>query len=528
MKYVKYLTILAAIIILIPAVVFITYSGQSTNSFPVSQNPYCDLSSSGHPQSNIQNNQVPVLPRSVQNYTEFEVLNNQNESTPVPFDLEIKVDSSALGSYESPGLSNVEWFTPNGTIIPSWIQCDPSSTSTCTVYWLKLNFSIPAHSNTSIGMGFASLSTNLMTANQRYEGEAPQLSPRYGEYDNGASIFPFYCNFSGLPFQSNWITFQYSTANVSICDGLVIRDSYNDAYAYAITKEPVTRSEIVESLVTEDCVTAGSPSTEGIGVSTSHNLTNRLVYFGTRYDYYFQNGFEASLFNNGNSKNSLTPSFNATPIYPQINFTNSPFLLGIGWTGTLTQYWYLNGNTAAVTHNDSIQSSSYYPNIGMTSGGSGAGILKIQYVRGRYIPPNNVMPDVIGKYVVKNPGYVDITVSGIPSSDTWYLNISGISGIVEHGTLSMNITLPYGLYYYNVSTYYSGSALYGYGTFQVKNNSGTFILIVFTPKSPVITPPSGPTPPYPPELYAIIAEILVLISGSVLLLVSRIRKHQGG
>jgi hypothetical protein len=138
------------------------------------------------------------------------------------------------------------------------------------------------------------------------------------------------------------------------------------------------------------------------------------------------------------------------------------------------------------------------------------------------MPPNNVMPEVIGKYVVKNPGYVDITVSGIPSSNTWYLNISGISGIVEHGTLSLNITLPYGLYYYNVSTYYSGSVLYGYGTFQVKNNSGTFVLIVFTPKSPVITP-FEPAPPYPPELYAIIAEILILIFGGLFILIRRFR-----
>ena len=522
LKCEKYLAVLATIIILVPAVAFIIYSGQPTNSFPVQEIPHNGFGPAGHSQTSFKNNKITVLPSNIQNYTEFEVLNNQNKSTPVPFDLEIKVDSSALSSYESPGLSNVEWFTPNGTIIPSWIQCNPSSTSTCTVYWLKLNFSIPADSNTSIGMGFASHSTKLMTANNQYEGEAPQLSPNYGEYDNGATIFPFYCNFSGLPFQTNWITFQYSTANVSICDGLVVRDSYNDAYAYAITKEPVTQPEIIESLVTEDCVTAGSPSTEGIGVSTSHNLTNRLVYFGTPYDYYFQNGLEASLFNNGNSKNSMTPSYNATPIYPQINFTYSHFLLGIGWTGTSTQYWYLNGNTAAVTHNDSIQSSSYYPNIGMSSGGSGAGILKIQYVRGRYMPPNNVMPEVIGKYVVKNPGYVDITVSGIPSSNTWYLNISGISGIVEHGTLSLNITLPYGLYYYNVSTYYSESVLYGYGTFQVKNNSGTFVLIVFTPKSPVITP-FEPAPPYPPELYAIIAEILILIFGGLFILIRRFR-----
>ena len=522
LKCKKYLTILATIIIIIPTVALIANSGHPANNFPVLENPYNGFGLTGHSQTSFKNHKISVLPSGIQNYTEFEVLNDQNKSTPVPFDLEIKVDSSALSSYESPQLSNVEWFTPNGTIIPSWIQCNPSSASTCTVYWLKLNFSIPSNSSTSIGMGFASLSTNLMAANHQYEGEAPQLSSHYGEYDNGAAIFPFYCNFSGLPFQTNWLTYQYSTANVSICDGLVVRDSFNDAYAYAITKEPVTHPEIIESLVTEELVTAGSPNTVGIAVSTSHNLTNHLVYFGTPYDYYFQNGFEASLFNNGNSKSSLTPNFNATPIYPQINFTYSPFILGIGFTGRSTQYWYLNCNSVAVTHNDSIQSSSFYPNIGMTSGGSGAGILKIQYIRGRYMPPNNVMPEAIGRYVVKNPGYVEISVSGIPSSDTWYLNISGLSGLVEHGTLSLFITLPYGLYYYNVSTYYSGYAMFGYGTFQVENNTGTFVLIVFTPRSAVKMPTQLP-PPYPPELYALIAEILILISGGLFILIRRLR-----
>ena len=138
------------------------------------------------------------------------------------------------------------------------------------------------------------------------------------------------------------------------------------------------------------------------------------------------------------------------------------------------------------------------------------------------MPPNNVMPEVTGKYIVKNPGYVEISVSGIPSSDTWYLNISGISGLVERGRLSLNITLPYGLYYYNVSTYYSGSALFGFGTFEVENNSGTFVLIVFTPKSTVITP-TQPAPPYPPELYVLIAEILILLFGGLFILIRRLR-----
>ena len=48
----------------------------------------------------------------------------------------------------------------------------------------------------------------------------------------------------------------------------------------------------------------------------------------------------------------------------------------------------------------------------MTSGGSGAGILKIQYIRGRYIPPNNVMPGVSGEYVVSDLSCVTFTFIG--------------------------------------------------------------------------------------------------------------------
>ncbi len=519
----KYLTILATIIILVPAVAFITYPGQSTNGFPALESPYNGFGPTGHSQTSFKNNQIPLVPSNVLNYTSVEVTNSQGIPTPVPFDLEVMVDSYALLSYESPGLCNVEWFSTNGTIIPSWIQCNVSAVSTCTIYWLKLNFSIPAHSSASVFMGFAKNLTNLMRRNPHLEGAAPQASQNYSEYDNGKYVFPFYCDFSSTSFNSSWTTLNYSTANVSLHDGLVIQDSYGDAYAYAISKQPVTQPEIIETLVTEDHISTGDPNIQGVGISTSKNLTNHLVYDGTPYYYYFQGGYEVNIFNNQYYENVIMPSENFTQISPDIHFQGSPLMVGVGWTGNSTQYWYLNGKTAAVTHNTSIQSGSFYPNIGMTSGGSGAGVLKIPYIRGRYMPPNNVMPAVQINYPPTGSGHVYFTVSGVPSSDTWYINISGMNNIVEHGTLSFNMTMPPGIYHYNVSTYYNGSGLYGTGTFQVENNSGTFVLIVFTPKSAVVRP-SAPPMPLPPETYAMVAEILILIGGAFLILVARTRR----
>ena len=217
-----YLTILATIIILVPAVAFITYSGQSTNVFPALESPYNGVESTGHSQTSFKNNQIPVLPSNVLNYTSVKVTNSQGIPTPVSFDLEVMVDSYALLSYESPELCNVEWFPTNVTIIPSGIQCNVSAVSTCTIYSLKLNFSIPAHSSASVFMGFAKNLTNLMRRNPHLEGAAPQASQNYSEYDNGKYVFPFYCDFSSTSFNSNWTTLNYSTANMSLHDGLYL------------------------------------------------------------------------------------------------------------------------------------------------------------------------------------------------------------------------------------------------------------------------------------------------------------------
>ena len=46
-------------------------------------------------------------------------------------------------------------------------------------------------------MGIASTSINLF--NTVNDGEAPQLSPTYAEYDDGANVFNFYSDFKGIP-----------------------------------------------------------------------------------------------------------------------------------------------------------------------------------------------------------------------------------------------------------------------------------------------------------------------------------------
>ena len=120
------------------------------------------------------------------------------------------VVNSGIQKYESSLLQNVAFFYCPGacattaTLIPSWLESGNSNTASNTVYWLDLPSVTPASGGTqTIYMGFSSTSTNLMSSTG-YVGEAPQLSPSYGLYDNGAQVFTFYDNFAGTTLSAQW------------------------------------------------------------------------------------------------------------------------------------------------------------------------------------------------------------------------------------------------------------------------------------------------------------------------------------
>jgi hypothetical protein len=72
--------------------------------------------------------------------------------------------------------------------------------SSYAIWWLKVE-SIPSGSSITVYMGFAPTSTNLF--NTVNDGEAPQLSSTYAEYDDGYNIFPFYSNFHGTSLNTS-------------------------------------------------------------------------------------------------------------------------------------------------------------------------------------------------------------------------------------------------------------------------------------------------------------------------------------
>jgi hypothetical protein len=146
--------------------------------------------------------QGPTLPPGIINYVPVTITNSQALATPAPFQQMLTVDMATYSSYAAPNLQNVEFFYSSGALIPSWLESGNSNSATDTIYWLDLTNEIQADSSVTIYMGFASIPTNLFDT--QTTGEAPQLSPSYGQYDNGPVVFSFYDNFAGTTLSSKW------------------------------------------------------------------------------------------------------------------------------------------------------------------------------------------------------------------------------------------------------------------------------------------------------------------------------------
>jgi len=133
------------------------------------------------------------------------ITNTQDVATPAPFQQNITFDPALYSQYEAPNLGNIR-FMMNGTLLHAWLEGysgEPSGGSaneaTKATVWVNLPNGIPARSSVTITMVFESTSTNFDGV---YWGEAPQLSPTYGEYDNGQYVFNFYYNFAGTSLPS--------------------------------------------------------------------------------------------------------------------------------------------------------------------------------------------------------------------------------------------------------------------------------------------------------------------------------------
>ncbi len=133
-----------------------------------------------------------AIPAGIVDYACIVLNNSQPAVTGNYFQQLLNVTESQYSDYISynGGLANFEYFYPNSTIIPAWIE---SNSVGNVVIWTKINPSIAANGNYIAYIGFAPINTNLLSSTGTNGiGEAPMLSPTYGEYDDGNSVFQAY------------------------------------------------------------------------------------------------------------------------------------------------------------------------------------------------------------------------------------------------------------------------------------------------------------------------------------------------
>jgi len=257
--------------------------------------------------------------------------------------------------------ANFEFVYANSTVIPAWIE---SNNSGKLIMWLKIN-SIPALSSEMIYLDIFPLNDNLLNATGKNGiGEAPQLSPTYGEYDDGASVFNFYDNFAGTSLNTNKWT---SLASVYTIDN-----------GLQITATPSTTDNNFLESVSKYSV----PLIIDIYRYTTNNSNN--AWFGFSFPNTFSTGgvlfydqLGWSMYKGSSQISGGSESLNTWYIQTGILAPNGQALENINYNNILSSsIGYYSGTSGNIYIGD----------------GGGRGI--IQWLRTRTYPPNSVMPSV--------------------------------------------------------------------------------------------------------------------------------------
>ena len=371
--------------------------------------------------------QLLIIPTNVINYVPLAIKNSQSTATSSSFQQEVVVDSANYQQYEASNLQNVEFFYPNGTIINSWLESGNSNTATNSIYWLKLS-GIPASSSITIYMGFAPKSVNLF--NNINDGEAPQLSSTYGEYDDGANVFNVYSNFAGTSLPSDFTSY-VGDATLSVDNGLNIQVANNgcsSTWAGIIYNNPVNAADSIVETYSSGTRVAGP---EDVGLYTG-NSDSAAGYAGVADTWGW--GYGGIDYGYGNIGN--------------------PFDISSG-SGVASIYWIGNGdegigwnyNFISSTNTNEKWNSNLYAAIQTGECSPGAD-MEYYWFRVRAYPPNGIMPSVTFGPVQPQ---ITVFVNGVKDGNNGIAlgsltNISAVGTAYSHIGLMINgsVVVPLG------------------------------------------------------------------------------------
>jgi len=335
--------------------------------------------------------------------------NSQSIATNAPFQQIINISESSYPSltYNSV-FADFEYTYANGTVIPAWIESNNSGIITT---WVKIAKGIPANSNITIYLNIKPGVNLLSNSGTTGIGEAPQLSPVYGEYDDGTSVFNYYDNFAGTSL-TGWVsnTLTYTFNSIYANNGLYINSNgtFNSDQNIYYNKEFATPF-ILEADLVSIFNNGGSPSiTMSEGSSSSADLpAGGLLLGGYGFSFYNPTGSQLVYA-------TSTSTFEAVNTLPPIS---TPTIIGLSWNAIGNENVFYNYRNVLYSTNNSVTlGPNNYIEFGFDSG---AYYTKgeFQWVRIRALPPNGVMPSV--SFASQYKYYVVVTDSAsTPTSAT--------------------------------------------------------------------------------------------------------------
>jgi hypothetical protein len=358
----------------------------------------------------------------------------------------VQVDSVTYSSYESSNLQNVEFFDSTGTVIPSWLESGASSSSTSTIYWLKISNGIPAESNITVYMGFASPTTNLF--NTLTTGEGPKLSPSYGQYDDGSNVFAYYWNFAGTSLPSGWAFAQgTSMGGYSVDNGASFYTGHCGSFScpnsfYGYFNTPLNAGSYVISTNMSSYLAGNNgegvwfgwwsdPSAPTLGGYNGNYVTDWI--WCPFFNCYSQSPGYLSTFDvqsNGGTVASANEYDAYLPMYYSLSWFNE------NQVGTL-----IPPSGAAVTVSQTVSSppqGSYYLGFFSDTAGEGDDGETAQWVSVSSMPPNGVMPGAS----LGSPITVTAVMLNVEVTDSSGLPVSGaaVNALAEDGSIVQSST----------------------------------------------------------------------------------------
>ena len=373
-------------------------------------------------------------------YVPITISNNLPFVSSVPYVQQLSVNSSMYASLENANLSNVYFTYPNGTMIYSWLETGNSNSSNDTVYFLKLDAPIMPLSSLEVFMNF--LPVGHMAFNPITTGEAPQLTSKYAQYDNGKNIFPLYDNFAGSSLNTSMWNYQ---GYVKVHNGLNMSNitvSSSQIYSKATFAAPF----YIEAYgLINGSINSGSKGNymNGVGFDQSSGISGGPA-MSTGWAQNTTNGFGMTIFNgtNGGNPNISNISKLANPLQYHV--------FGVGHiSNDLTTTVYDN---AVVNHSDIKLGISNSTGLNATIGYQSGNIPKGFIFDWVFVRTSTIVGELYYPYSVGSPIYREtFTPLNLNSNVNWTLNIDS-STYTATGSSNISLLLPYGVYDYTVST----------------------------------------------------------------------------